>query len=189
MTIRNILATVAQWLAEPSNDRSELPTVLGFANLAGADFDAMISEDLAILSPTLPCIRSQAAHEIPKAQILFVYAHLNTDGTISGSSVSSIGEIIEMTKAAIVIVASPNSADSLRNAASLPRPKIANIVFTLDRKGTSFARFFHNLFGLMQNGHDMLLAWVKLAPQHASVMPSDVPDTVLLPDAGKVRFE
>jgi hypothetical protein len=55
----------------------------------------------------------------------------------------------------------------LKNAMSLSGPQKANLVFTLDRKGHAFAKFFHALFDRMRGGENLLEAWVELAPQAA----------------------
>jgi hypothetical protein len=72
-------------------------------------------------------------------------------------------------------------------AGKLPGPKNASLVFTIDRKD-GFANFFKQLFSLMAVGKPMPLAWVTLAPQHASTMPPGIPETIFVPEAGAVTF-
>jgi len=175
-------------LPEERKDTQAIPLTIGFANLSGSDLTPIASEDIAILSPLFARSRVVADHQIPSAEILFVYAHLNEDGTIKGQTKSGIRQIVQLTNAAIVILASPNSAESIKNAAAVPGPKTANIVFTLDRNGNGFARFFRELFDKMRSGKDMLTAWVELAPQHPSANLPYAPQTIFVAEGGKIAF-
>jgi hypothetical protein len=166
----------------------KIPLTIGFANLSGADLNDIASEDAQALSALFARSSVVANHKIPSAEILFVYAHLNEDGTIKGPTQSGIRQVVQLTNAAIVILASPNSAESIKNAAALPGPKTANIVFTLDRSGNGFARFFRELFENMRSGKDMLTAWVELAPQHPSANLTYAPQTILVAEGGKIAF-
>ena len=75
----------------------------------------------------------------------------------------------------------------IENAMGFPGPKIANLVFTLNRKGPAFAGFFRALFERMRDGEDMLQAWVELAPQ-GPMETDDNPELVLLPEGGAIAF-
>lgn len=167
---------------------STIPLTIGFANLSGEDLSPFASADVALLSPLFARSRVVADHEIPSAAILLLYAHLNDDGTIRGQSASSIRQVVQLTNAAIVILASPNTSGSIKNAVALPGPKRANIVFTLDRNGTAFGRFFLELFGKMRDGKDMLSAWVELAPQHPAGVATHAPQTILVAEGGRFAF-
>jgi hypothetical protein len=68
-----------------------------------------------------------------------------------------------------------------------PGPATANLIFTLDRIGAAFARFFCALFERMRRSEDMLYAWVELAPQ-APMDANYNPELVLLPEAGAITF-
>jgi len=116
----------------------KIPLTLGFADLSDNDFAALIAEDSTALSPLFERVRVAPARNIPSAEILFVYTHLNENGTIRGSDRSGIRQVAQLTKSALVVVASPNSAASIKNAAGIPGPKTANIVFTADRNGQAF---------------------------------------------------
>jgi hypothetical protein len=166
----------------------KIPLTIGFANLAGSEFDAIAEEDAGVLSPLFLRAKVVPHHQIPASEILFVYAHLNEDGTINGQSSSGIRQIVQMTNTAILVVASPNSPESVKNAASLAGPKTANIVFTLDRNGHGFAQFFNALFGKMRDGKEMLGAWVELAPQSPAANQLYAPQTILLAEGGKIAF-
>jgi hypothetical protein len=167
----------------------KIPLTLGFADLSDNDFAALIAEDSTALSPLFERVRVAPARNIPSAEILFVYTHLNDNGTIRGSDRSGIRQVAQLTKSALVVVASPNSAANIKNAAGIPGPKTANIVFTADRNGQAFATFFHALFDKMRNGENMLSAWVELAPQDSIPTDANLPVVVvLLAEAGKIAF-
>lgn len=170
------------------SDTSKIPLTIGFTNLSGEDLDAIASEDATALSPLFARPKIVAAHQIPSAEVLFVYGHLNEDGTIQGAPSSGIRQIVQLTSAAIVILASPNSSASIQNAIGLPGPKSANLIFTLDRNGSGFSRFFRELFEKMHDGKDMLSAWVELAPQHPNVSLPYAPQTIFLAEGGKIAF-
>ena len=88
----------------------KIPLTLGFADLSDNDFAALIAEDSTALSPLFERVRVAPARNIPSAEILFVYTHLNENGTIRGSDRSGIRQVAQLTKSALVVVASPNSA-------------------------------------------------------------------------------
>ena len=171
-----------------TNAPSKIPLTIGFANLSGADLSSLVSEDATALSPLFAKSITVPDHQIPSAEILFVYAHLNEDGTIKGADSSGIRQLVQLTNAAIVILASPNISGFIQNAATLPGPKTANIIFTLDRNGSGFSKFFRELFEKMQDGKDMLSAWVEISPQHSHISHHYAPQTILLAEAGKVAF-
>lgn len=166
----------------------KIPLTIGFANLSGDDLSSMASKDAAALSPLFARSKVVPAHQIPSAEILFVYAHLNEDGTIKGPTRSGIRQVVQLTNAVIVVLASPNSDASIQNAVALPGPKTANIVFTLDRNGDGFSRFFRELFEKMRDGKHMLSAWVELAPQNPKANLPYAPQTLLLSEGGKIAF-
>jgi hypothetical protein len=168
--------------------KQRIPLTLGFANFSGDDLGGLVSEDLAVLGPLFERVNAPAPHLIPKSEILFVYAHLNDDGTIRGPKTVGIRQIVQATQARLVVLASPNSTASLKKGASLPGPKTANIVLTLDRKGGAFAQFFRTLFDKMRDGEHMLSAWVQLAPQGPQPDTGDIPATILIAEAGKLAF-
>lgn len=165
----------------------KIPLEIGFSNLSGSDAAAMLQQDAAVLSPLFKEARVVAEQQVPATPILFVYAHLNENGTIRGIDAFGIRQIVQATHSQIVVVALPNSQNSIRNASRLPGPKTADIVFTLDRKGAAFGRFFHALFELMRDGASMPEAWVRLAPQ-GPVAHKDQPAMILVADAGKLVF-
>ncbi|MCF8203971.1 MAG: hypothetical protein K9J82_02765 [Methylotenera sp.] len=164
------------------------PLAIGFANLCGPEMDDLVRQDAERLGPLFMRARVPAHQQIPSAEVLFVYARLNEDGTLQGPKPVGVRQIVQATHAAIVVVATPNSAQSIRNAIGLRGPRSANLVFTIDRQGDSFGRFFRALFEKMQAGDDMLSAWAALAPQHAGGASPDAPATILAAEGGKIAF-
>lgn len=167
---------------------SKIPLTIGFANLSGEDLSHLVTEDAAALSPLFTRSNIVADHQIPGSEILFVYAHLNEDGTIRGIDSSGIRQIVQLTNSAIVILASPNTPSSIQRAVTLPGPNTSNIVFTVDRNGEKFSQFFRELFRKMHDGKDMLSAWVEITPQNPNANTHYTPQTLLLAEAGKISF-
>lgn len=174
--------------AEQHERAPRTPLAIGFANLSGPDLDDLAAQDAQTLGPLFMRARVAQHRQIPSAEVLFVYAHLNEDGTLQGPKPTGIRQIVQATDAAIVVLASPNSPQSIQNAVGLPGPKSANLVFTLDRNGSGFGRFFKELFENMQGGQDMLSAWVAIAPQHPDANPAYAPSTMLVAEGGKIAF-
>jgi hypothetical protein len=165
----------------------KIPLPIGFTDLAAGDFDAIVQQDVAALSPLFEHVVVTKPGQISAAPVLFLYAHFNDDGYIRDLGPRGVRQIIEATQASIVVVASPISPQILQTAASLPGPKSANIIFTLDRNQSFFGTFFKDLFERMRNGQEMLRAWVEIAPQ-GPVQRNDIPATILLAEAGKLAF-
>lgn len=185
--VEPVVAKVEEMKATLAKFESRIPLTIGFANLAGDDLRPMMQADEAALSPLFARSRVVADHQIPGAEVLLVYAHLNEDGTIKGPTTTGLRQVVQMTQSPIVVLASPNSPLSLRNAVALPGPKSANLVLVLDRKGAALGRFLRSLFEKMRDGKDMLSAWVEIAPQGPDGSPHQ-PATMLVAEAGKIAF-
>jgi hypothetical protein len=169
----------------PLEKKIQIP--IGFANMAGDDLNAILQEDFAALSPLFERTVVTAPGQISRAPILFVYAHFNEDGFFRGLGARGVRQIAEATQARLIVVASPISGETFQKAASVPGPKTANLVFTLDRNQQCFAAFFKALFEKMRDGEELLQAWVEIAPQ-GPMQRTDIPATILLPEAGKLVF-
>lgn len=167
---------------------NKIPLTIGFANLIGEDMNYFVQEDASVLSPLFLKTRIVAPHQIPSAEVLFLYANLNDDGTIHGTNASGIRQIVQLTNAALLIVASPNSVESIKNAMELPGPRTANLVFTLDRNKNGFGRFFRELFEKMQHGKPMMNAWVELAPQGPGGGAKYGPAVLYASEGGNIGF-
>lgn len=160
---------------------------IGFANMAGDDLNAILQEDVAALSPLFEHVIVTSPGQISAAPILFVYAHFNENGFFRDLGSRGVRQIVEATQARLVVVASAIPAETCQKVASVPGPRTANLVLTLDRKQKCFGAFFKELFERMRDGQEMLFAWVQIAPQ-GPVQRDDIPATILIPEAGKLAF-
>jgi hypothetical protein len=190
MSRRGLLGALALSLpgvavAQPK--KKSIPLTLAFVNFIGKDAEEIAGQDIAALMPLFDRVenRTTAPKQIPTCQVLFLYAQLEPDGMVRGTK-WSVRDMVLLSKASIVVVASPNAGESIVKAASAPGPKSANIVFTTNRRGTAFPTFFRKLFERMRDGEQMLLAWVQLAPQ--GVPSTDAPETMMLAEGGKLVF-
>jgi len=165
----------------------KIPLTVGFANLSSADLAPFLSDDHAVVSELFERTNIAAGRQIPATRILFLYARFAASGALEGSPTIGVRQIAEGSGCRILVVASPIPQDTIQNVMSFSGPKTANLVFTLDRKGPAFARFFRALFERMRDGENMLQAWVELAPQ-GPVQPNDNPELVLLPEGGGIAF-
>lgn len=182
---------VAERITEMQNNAEDIsekiPLTIGFVNLVGQHMDKMLLEDASEMSKIF-AHTALGRKEIPKSQILFIYANIGSDGSFENSSLGNARQLAQKSSASIVIIATPNQPDRINKAISFPGPKIANIVFTVDRKGTAFCDFFKSLFWNMRDGREMLSCWVELAPQGPHSKSENVPVTVLAAEAGKLAF-
>ncbi len=159
---------------------------LGILNLLGPIGASLVTEDREKLSPWFTsCEEGRTAP--PLCDVLLLYCSINRRGQIDGAAAGLRG-IISNSKAAIVIVASENTAESYM-AASRQSGQRANLVFTLNRKGTAFTTFFQRLFNAMRQRQSMPIAWVALAPQIPGQAHPDCPETIFVPEAGHIIFQ
>ena len=180
------LALLLPAVAVAQPKRKSIPLTAAAVNFIGKDADEIVGEDMRTLLLLFDRVeRLTTPKKIPTCQVLFLYAHLEPDGTIRGTK-WSVRDTVLLSKASILVVASPNSGESIVKATSAPGPKSANIVFTTNRRGTAFPTFFRKLFERMRDGEQMLLAWVQLAPQ--GVPSTDAPETMMLAEGGKLMF-
>lgn len=63
-----------------------------------------------------------------------------------------------------------------------------NFIVTLDRKGEKFSCFFRDLFALIAKGETLLMAWAELAPQAQGPWMDNLPETILVPKRGDLKF-
>ena len=161
---------------------------LGFLIVGENDLAALFEEDRAALGPLFAKIESGAGYQIPKYDVLFMYADIKADGSFGLGADMTFRHVAERAGATIAVVASNNSPENISTAARMPGPKRANLVWTFDRKGTAFANFFKELFAQMKNGKPMPRAWVAISPQHSSRLHSELPETMCQMEAGQVRF-
>lgn len=163
-----------------------VPLTLGFANLAGDQAAHYVDEDIAALSPAFAQVNRAPYGKIPRTAILFAYVRLKEDGTLPGTAFG-VRKLVELSGAKALVMALANPSTAIINSGKLPGPKTANIVFTINRNGSGFARFFREMFDLMRGGTDMLQAYVRLAPQ-GPVQEKWLPGTILAAEGGKLLF-
>jgi hypothetical protein len=179
-----VLVTVARAASQRVVVRSPR---LGVLNLMGNRASGLIGEDLEALTPLFGKA-AQSTVGAPACDVLFVYARVQDSGVVDGSK-GGLREIIRDSGAKIVVVATENTADAYI-AGALKKPYgSANLVMTLERRGTRFPTFFARLFKMMFAGETMPVAWVKLAPQIPGVDHEDTPGTIFAAEAGQVTFK
>ena len=113
---------------------------LGIHDLSGGAADALMAADRAALAPLFRRV-SESSDAPPRSTLLLVYCTIGADGGIVNSP-RTLREIIRDAGAPVVIVASPNPRRSYGLAVKRqPRLARANLVLTLDRRGTAFDVF------------------------------------------------
>src|SRR5207249_1654505 len=123
----------------------------------------------------------------PQCDVLLVYCEIEMSGKVKGST-RSLRELIRDSGAAVVVVAMNHHVDAYIAAA----PKVpfghANLVMTLDRKGTALPTFLARLFQMMNVGISMPVAWNELAPQIPGMDHADAPETIFACERGQITF-
>ena len=172
-----------------ANASGKVPLPLGFLNLMGPSGNDLLMKDAAALSEMFLKPQVSRDGQDLSAPVLFVYGRLNAAGGFEGRESLGIRQLAQQANASIVVLASPNPIEHVKAAATATGPKVANLVFTVDRNGPGFSTFFHALFQRMRAGEEMLQAWVALEPQGPSGGGIHAPDTMLVAEAGKVAFK
>ena len=132
------LAAYALYLIFRGRNRAIADPTLGFLNLGDESFGSFIAEDRDALSPLFSKLETGTGYQIPKCDVLFVYADLAFDGSLGLGKELTIRHLAERAGASIVVLASNNPAEAGIAASKLPGPKRANVVWTLNRRGDSF---------------------------------------------------
>lgn len=182
-----VLNKIAEIQKNTETTEGKIPLTVGFINFAGEHLDKMLLED-AIEMSRIFRHTAIGRKEIPQCTVLFVYANIEIDGSLEGYDQKNVRQLAQESNSSIIILATPNKAEHIKKAISLSGPKIANIVFTIDRKNDVFIKFFKSLFQNMRDGKEMLSSWVALAPQGPQSSSSDAPVTLLVAEAGKLTF-
>ena len=160
---------------------------LGILNLKGGSVVGIVAADRSAVTSFFATI-AETTKSAPSCDVLLVYCDFDSDGNVIGSTLG-LREIVRDSGAKIVIVASENSGGKCVKAARTTGFGKANLVLTINRKGTAFATFFKRLFGDMANGVSMPNAWVKLAPQIPGRDHPDCPDSFFACEIGPVTLE
>ena len=159
---------------------------IGFLNLLGEPAQSMLEEDKAALGPLFSGLAVSDASP-PVCDVLLIYARVEDDGRIAGTA-DGLRDLIKA-GGPIAIVATANASKSLIAAGKSADYGQANLVLTLNRKGTAFARFFSELFGKMFRGTTMPLAWVELAPQTSAARHDNCPYALFLAEISHILFQ
>ena len=178
-------------LEVPMGDRVHRP-VAGILDLtAGASRREIEADTRVALRRFERIVRSVSSP--PRSDVLFIYAHVDADGTVNDSDLS-IRQIVAQAGAAIAVMATPNGSDGWASApdpdarpASGAHDKM-NLVVTLDRVDGAFGRFFARLFEAMHSGESLAKAWQRLAPQGSPSRHSDLPALIFICERGDVAF-
>ena len=178
--------------AEPWNPAG-IPVTVGFANLFEEDFAALARQDADALTPLFARSRFAADYmTMPQSDVLFVYARLDENGAIHAPVAFGVRQLEQLSRARLIILASPNPPDRIKRAIELPGPKTANRIFTVERRGEHFAPFFHKLFERMRAGADLVAAWAEFASENVEesmATAEEIPVTILWAEAGRLGFE
>lgn len=186
--IMGAMMVYALYLTFRGRNSGVVDPTLGFLNIGGEGLAPLMEEDRATLSPLFSKIEIGTGYQIPKCDVLFVYADVSADGSVGLGSGVTLRHVAEKSGATIAVLASNNNSEAISAAAKLSGPKQANLVWTLNRRGSAFATFFKELFLRMKKGKPMPSAWVAIAPQHKAEVHHELPETMCQMEAGQVRF-
>jgi hypothetical protein len=158
---------------------------IGYFNLLGASGQSIIDEDQKVLNRLFPSFEESSAAP-PTCNVLMIYAKINEDGSVIGS-IDGLRGIIRRSGAEVVVVASDNDPKAYFAAAKRTGYGQANLVMTLQRKGSAFPTFFVQLFEKMCKGTTMPVAWVQLAPQIPGMTHSG-PESIFAAEISHIVF-
>jgi len=165
----------------------KVEATLGILDLYNGSASETIAADRAALASLFAEVNT-STKQAPACGVLFIYCTIGADGRIPGYRLG-LREIIRDSGATVVVVATPNVADSCIAAAKRTGYGTANLVMTLDRNEGAFGTFFRALFSDMKKGTSMPVAWVKLAPQHVKAQEGlSLPVTIFSCEAGQVAL-
>ena len=159
---------------------------LGVLNLAGPAGDALVAQDLTVISPLFGTTRKSDGAP-PTCDVLLLYCEIAPNGVVKGAD-RGLRELIRDAGASVVVVAMNHPVDAYIAAAPRVPFGRANLVMTLDRKGTALPTFLARLFERMNAGTSMPVAWNELAPQILGVSHGDAPETIFACERGQLAF-
>ena len=160
---------------------------LGILRLDGAASERIATEDRAAIERFFAEVRESTA-DVPKCDVLFVYASIGADGKVAGTS-GNLRDVIRDSGAKVVVVATDHPIENYIASTPQSGHGAANLVMTLDRKGELFAPFYVDLFGRMSRGTPMPVAWVEIAPQIPGIVHEGGPESVCSVEVGQVTFK
>jgi hypothetical protein len=156
---------------------------IGFLNHAGAAGALLSQADQRVLSPLFKVLKTSEDLP-PRCDVLFLYCTINVEGPTP-----AIRELIKSAGAYVAVIASENSSDAYIKCVGRRTDWFANIAMVVNRKDDKFALFFYRLFEEMFKGRSMLMVWAELAPQIPGRTHSDVPDSIMVAEAGHITFQ
>src|ERR671930_583218 len=119
--------------------KPRVPTIqaprAGILDLMGPPAAPLVDEDRRLLAALFGDVAT-SVRTPPKCHVLFLYCEIAPDGTIRGTT-SRLRELIRDSEAAVVVVASPNRGDAYVKAGKRESFGTANLIMTLDRKGSA----------------------------------------------------
>jgi hypothetical protein len=158
---------------------------IGFLNLAGAAGAELSQADQRVLSPLFKVVKT--SDDLPlRCDVLFLYYTINLERPMP---TLAIRELIKRAGAYIAVIASANSSEAYIESVGRRTDWFANIAMIVNRKDDKFALFFYRLFEEMFKGRSMLMVWAELAPQIPGRTHSDVPDSIMVAEAGHITFQ
>jgi hypothetical protein len=158
---------------------------LGMLDLSRGSAHPDLESDKAVLGDLFSSV-AVSLDRAPHCNVLFIYGSIDGDGSIRNSQ-AGLRELIRDSGAVVAVVATNNSGQNYIKAGAKKPYGSANLVLTLDRKGTAFSQFLYQLFTAMKRGTSMPVAWVRLAPQHES-QDANLPETIFACERGQVCF-
>jgi len=160
---------------------------IGFLNLLGLSAQTIADEDKQALRTLFSSVEESSVAP-PVCDVLMIYARVESDGRVAGS-VDGLRDLIRKSNAVIVVVASENEGKNYIAASKKTGYGQANLVMTLNRKGSAFTTFFAQLFDKMRNGTSMPLAWVQLAPQIPHSTHENCPESIFVAEISHIVFK
>jgi hypothetical protein len=159
--------------------------VIGFVCMAPEHQQLMEADKAAIGSLFSEC-RSSTNQTVP-CHVLFLYCNIDETGSLPEFKMR-VRDFIKASGAYVAVVASENEGANYMQSLNPKNDWPANIVLVINRRGEIFASFFQKLFGSMQSGTSMLMAWVQLAPQIPNHDHADCPSTIMVAEAGHIAL-
>lgn len=159
---------------------------VGILDLGGQESKPLVASDSAFLAAIFGQVRTADFARL-ECDVLFLYAKLEADGAVVGSSLG-LREIVRDSGAKVVVFGSANPRKPYVLAGKLKPYGRANLIMTLDRRGEAFERFFTALFSKMKAGTSMPIAWVQLSPQAPGSEQPDRPEAIFACEIGALVF-
>jgi hypothetical protein len=121
--------------------------------------------------------------------IVHLYTTVTPDGCIGTSNITGTKLIERATSAGtkLLWIANGNDPAGYIKNFKLNRNRL-NLVMTIDRLGTKFPDFLRELFGEMNSGASMPVAWNRIVPQIPGRDHPDAPATIFSNGLGQTRF-